>query len=324
MEYRKIGKWGLKVSELGLGTWLTFGAELDLNDSKEVVRKAIENGINFIDTAEAYQSGMAELVLGQILPDFRREDLVITTKIFWGGNGPNKIGLSRKHLLEGTWNSLKRLQLDYVDILYAHRPDPEVPMEEIVFAMDYIIRNGLALYWGTSEWSAEQLEEVHEVCRKINCTPPIVEQPQYNMLKRGRVEVEYAPIYEKYGMGLTVWSPLDAGILTGKYNEGIPKGSRLDVFKNNDGLKGNISEAGGINEKILGKVRKLTKLAEGLNVKMAQLALAWCLKNPNVSSIILGIRKTEQLIENIESIKVKEKLTEDVMKEIDSILNEQS
>ena len=322
MEYRKVGKWGLKVSELGLGTWLTFGGQLDLNDSKKVVREAIENGINFIDTAEAYQSGMAELVLGQILPDFRREDLVITTKIFWGGNGPNKIGLSRKHLLEGTWNSLKRLQLDYVDILYAHRPDPEVPMEEIVFAMDYIIRNGLALYWGTSEWSAEQLEEAHEVCGKINCTPPIVEQPQYNMLKRDRVEVEYAPIYEKYGMGLTVWSPLDAGILTGKYNEGIPKGSRLDIFKNNDGLKGNISEAGGINERILGKVRRLTKLAEGLNVKMAQLALAWCLKNPNVSSIILGIRKTEQLIENIESIKVKEKLTDDVMKEINSILKE--
>lgn len=322
MEYRKVGKWGLKISELGLGTWLTFGAQLDLNDSKEVVRRAIENGINFIDTAEAYQSGMAEFVLGQILPDFRREDLVITTKIFWGGNGPNKVGLSRKHLLEGTWNSLKRLQLDYVDILYAHRPDPQVPMEEIVFAMDYIIRNGLALYWGTSEWSAEQLEEAHKVCGKINCTPPIVEQPQYNMLKRDRVEVEYASIYEKYGMGLTVWSPLDAGILTGKYNEGIPKGSRLDVFKNNDGLKGNISEAGGINEKILEKVRKLTKLAEELNVKMAQLALAWCLKNPNVSSIILGIRKTEQLIENIESIKVKEKLTDDVMKEINSILKE--
>jgi len=319
MEYRKVGKWGLKISELGFGTWLTFGPQLDVESSKKIIREAFKSGINFFDTAEAYQGGIAEFILSQILTEFRREDLVISTKIFWGGSGPNDQGLSRKHLLEGTWNSLKRLQLDYVDLIYCHRPDPSVPMEEIVLAMDYIVRSGMALYWGTSEWSAKELEDAHKTCKALNCIEPVVEQPQYNMLKRERVEHEYLPIYEKYGMGLTVWSPLNAGILTGKYNSGIPKGSRLDLFKNNGGLTGNINEAGGLNEKILEKVRKLTKISDDLGVKTAQVALAWVLKNEHVSSAILGVSKIEQLHENIETLKVKSKLTDDVMKEINSI-----
>ncbi len=320
MEYRKVGKWGLKISELGFGTWLTFGPQLDVDTSKKIIREAFKSGINFFDTAEAYQGGMAEYILSQALKEFRREDLVVSTKIFWGGPGPNDLGLSRKHLIEGTQNSLKRLQMNYVDLVYCHRPDPSVPMEEVVLAMDYIVRSGMALYWGTSEWSAQELEEAHKVCKEWKCVEPIVEQPQYNMLKRERVEKEYLPIYEKYGMGLTIWSPLNSGILTGKYNNGIPKGSRLDVFKDNGGIKGNINEAGGLNEKTLEKVRKLTKIADGLGVKMAQLALAWVLKNPHVSSAILGVSRIEQLHENLESIKVKDKLTPDVMKEIDEIL----
>ncbi len=320
MEYRKVGKWGLKISELGFGTWLTFGPQLDVDASKKIIRDAFKEGINFFDTAEAYQGGMAEYILSQALKEFKREDLVVSTKIFWGGPGPNDLGLSRKHLIEGTQNSLKRLEMEYVDLVYCHRPDPSVPMEETVLAMDYIVRSGMALYWGTSEWSAEELEEAHKVCKEWKCIEPIVEQPQYNMLKRDKVEREYLPIYEKYGMGLTIWSPLNSGILTGKYNNGIPAGSRFDVFKDNGGIKGNVDEAGGLNEKTLEKVKKLTKISESLGVKMSQLAIAWVLKNSHVSSAILGVSRIEQLHENLEAIKVKDKLTPDVMREIDTIL----
>lgn len=317
MEYRKVGKWGLKISELSLGSWLTFGNQLDVDNAKECMRDAFKNGVNFFDTAEAYAAGMAEFIMGQILGEFKRDDIVVSTKIFWGGNGPNKTGLSRKHLLEGTWNSLKRLQLDYVDLLYAHRPDPEVPMEETVMAMDHIVRTGMALYWGTSEWSAEQLEEAHSVAKELGCIPPVVEQPQYNMLVRDRVETEYAPIYEKYGMGLTVWSPLASGLLTGKYNDGIPEGSRLDRIP---WLRKRMEETGMLEEKNLSKLRKLDGIAKDIGMKFSQLALAWALKNRNVSSVILGVSNTDQFKENIAAAQMKDKLTDPVMAEIDGIL----
>lgn len=317
MEYRKLGKWGLKVSELSLGSWLTFGNQLDVDSAKEAMKEAFKQGINFFDTAEAYASGMAEFIMGQVLKEFRRTDIVVSTKIFWGGNGPNDRGLSRKHLLEGTWNSLRRLQLDYVDLIYCHRPDPETPIEETVLAMDYIVRNGLALYWGTSEWSADQLEAAHKACKELNCVPPIVEQPLYNMLSRERVEKEYLPIYEKYGMGLTTFSPLASGILTGKYNSGIPENSRLARFP---WLRKNLEERGLLSNETLGKVREIGKIAKEFSVKLSQLALAWCLKNPRVSSVILGVSNSEQLKENLKAIEVKEKLTEDIMEKIKKIL----
>jgi len=317
MEYRKLGKWGLKVSELSLGSWLTFGNQLDVDSAKEAMKEAFKQGINFFDTAEAYASGMAEFIMGQVLKEFRRTDIVVSTKIFWGGNGPNDRGLSRKHLLEGTWNSLRRLQLDYVDLIYCHRPDPETPIEETVLAMDYIVRNGLALYWGTSEWSADQLEAAHKACKELNCVPPIVEQPLYNMLSRERVEKEYLPIYEKYGMGLTTFSPLASGILTGKYNNGIPENSRLARFP---WLRKNLEERGLLSNETLGKVREIGKIAKEFSVKLSQLALAWCLKNPRVSSVILGVSNSEQLKENLKAIEVKEKLTEDIMEKIKKIL----
>jgi len=317
MEYRKVGKWGLKVSELSLGSWLTFGNQLDVDSAKEAMKEAFKQGINFFDTAEVYASGMAEFIMGQVLKEFRRTDIVVSTKIFWGGNGPNDRGLSRKHLLEGTWNSLRRLQLDYVDLIYCHRPDPETPIEETVLAMDYIVRNGLALYWGTSEWSADQLEAAHKACKELNCVPPIVEQPLYNMLSRERVEKEYLPIYEKYGMGLTTFSPLASGILTGKYNNGIPENSRLARFP---WLKKNLEERGLLSNETLGKVREIGKIAKEFGVKQSQLALAWCLKNPRVSSVILGVSNSEQLKENLKAIEVKEKLTEDIMEKIKKIL----
>lgn len=317
MEYRKVGKWGLKVSELSLGSWLTFGNQLDVDSAKEAMKEAFKQGINFFDTAEVYASGMAEFIMGQVLKEFRRTDIVVSTKIFWGGNGPNDRGLSRKHLLEGTWNSLRRLQLDYVDLIYCHRPDPETPIEETVLAMDYIVRNGLALYWGTSEWSADQLEAAHKACKELNCVPPIVEQPLYNMLSRERVEKEYLPIYEKYGMGLTTFSPLASGILTGKYNSGIPENSRLARFP---WLRKNLEERGLLSNETLGKVREIGKIAKEFSVKLSQLALAWCLKNPRVSSVILGVSNSEQLKENLKAIEVKEKLTEDIMEKIKKIL----
>ncbi|QTA37350.1 aldo/keto reductase [Thermosipho ferrireducens] len=320
MNYRKVGKWGLKISELSLGSWITFGNQLDIAGAKEIVREAFKSGINFFDTAEAYANGMAEAMLGDILKEFKRSDIVVSTKIFWGGNGPNDRGLSRKHLLEGIWASLKRLQLDYVDIVYCHRPDPEVPIEETVMAMDYIVRNGLALYWGTSEWSAEELEEAHKVCEKLNCIHPVVEQPQYNMLVRERVEKEYLPIYEKYGMGLTTWSPLASGVLTGKYNNGIPENSRLAKFPN---LRKHLEEKGMLGEKVFEKLRKLQKIADQLDAKLSQLALAWCLLNPNVSSVILGVTSIEQLHENLKAIEIKEKLSQDVIDEIKEILEDE-
>jgi voltage-dependent potassium channel beta subunit len=317
MEYRKVGKWGLKISELGFGTWLTFGPQLDVDRSKEIIKEAFKNGINFFDTAEAYQGGMAEYILSQALKEFKREDLVVSTKIFWGGPGPNDLGLSRKHLIEGTENSLKRLQMKYVDLVYCHRPDPSVPMEEVVLGMDYIVRSGMALYWGTSEWSAQELEEAHKVCREWKCVEPIVEQPQYNMLKRERVEKEYLPIYDKYGMGLTVWSPLNAGILTGKYNKGIPKGSRLDLFPD---LKKRFEEQGKFSGVLVEKVEKLGKVARDLDIKLSQLAISWVLKNQHVSSVLLGVSNMDQFKENLSVIKTEKKLTEDVMKKIEEII----
>lgn len=319
MEYRKVGKWGLRVSELSLGSWITFGNQLDFGSAKELIKKAIQNGINFIDTAEAYANGIAESMLGEIIKSYRRSDLVISTKIFWGGNGPNDKGLSRKHLLEGTWASLKRLQLDYVDLLYCHRPDPEVPMEEVVWTMDQIVRSGLALYWGTSEWSAEELQEAHQTAKQLNCIPPIVEQPQYNMLVRERVEKEYQPIYEKYGMGLTTFSPLASGLLSGKYLQGIPQDSRLAKY---EWLKKRFEETGLMSEKTFSKLLKLKNISQELNCTMSQLAIAWILKNPRVSSVILGVSKMEQFDENIKAVEVKEKLNDEVMNHIREILKE--
>lgn len=316
MEYRKVGKWGLRISEVSLGTWLTFGSQLDLKATREVVRYAVSSGINFIDTAEAYANGIAESILGMILKEYKREDLVVSTKIFWGGDGPNDKGLSRKHLLEGIWNSLKRLQLDYVDIVYCHRPDPEVPMEEVVWTMDQILRSGLAFYWGTSEWSAEEIEKAHQVAKELNCIPPVVEQPQYNLIFKDRVEKEYAPIYEKYGMGLTTWSPLASGVLTGKYLEGIPQGSRLDRWP---WLKQVMEERGIFGEETTNKIKRLKQIADNLGVTMSQLSIAWCLKNPHVSSVILGVSSLEQLKENIKAVEVKDKITDEIYRELSSL-----
>lgn len=311
MEYNKLGKHGIKLSELSYGSWVTFGKQIDLAGVKACMRAAVDGGVNFFDNAETYATGQAEILMGQALKDYRREDLVVSTKIYWGGKGPNDTGLSWKHLMEGTGNSLKRLDLEYVDLLFCHRPDPTTPMEETVRAMDTIVRRGWAFYWGTSEWKAEQIEEAHRVAAATNSIPPAMEQPEYSMFEREKVEKEFAPLYGKYGMGTTIWSPLCYGVLTGKYNKGIPQGSRLEK---EEWLRDAITP-----ERIA-KVEKLMGIAKELGCTMAQLALAWCLKNPHVTSVILGATRPEQIQENLGALKAKEKLTPEWMQRIEAIL----
>lgn len=311
MQYNKLGKAGIRVSEISLGSWITFGKQIGGNEVATLMHAAYDHGINFFDNAESYAHGEAEILMGQAISGFRREDLVISTKIFWGGNGPNDTGLSRKHLLEGTKNSLRRLQIDYVDLLFCHRPDNNTPIEETVLAMDFLVRNGLVLYWGTSEWSAEQIEQAFKTAAALNCIPPTMEQPKYNLFFRDHLEKEYLKLFSKYGLGTTIWSPLASGILSGKYNQGIPSDSRL--AKETWLVPDNFMQ-------LIEKTKKLAVVAKDLNCTLAQLAIAWCLKNRNVSSVITGATKIEQLLENVGAIVVKSKLTPDIMNIINTIV----
>lgn len=312
MEYRQLGRSGLKISELSFGSWITFGGSLDIYGVKRCMRAAFDAGVNFFDNAEAYGNGVSELLMGEALKDYRREELVLSTKIFWGGSGPNDTGLSMKHLMEGTKKSLKRMQIDYVDLLFCHRPDPMTPIEETVRAMDILVRSGYALYWGTSEWSAIEIDAAHNIAKAINAIPPTMEQPEYNMFKREKIEHEFLSLYEKYGLGTTTWSPLESGILTGKYNQAIPVGSRLHFHPE---LRVRLTD-----EKIA-KVKKLEGISSELGCSMAQLAIAWCLKNPQVSSVITGATKIEQIKDNLSAIKVKQQLTDEYMNRIEKIIS---
>lgn len=317
MEYRRLGKAGLKLSELSLGAWVTYGGQVGEEVAYECMTAAYEAGVNFFDNAEAYANGQAEVVMGNVFKrtGWRRESYVVSTKIFWGGSGPNDTGLSYKHIVEGVNKALKRLQLEYVDLVFCHRPDPNTPIEETVRAMDLIIRQGKAFYWGTSEWSAGEIMHADGLARQYGLTPPSMEQPQYNMLHRERFEKEYIPLYRDLGYGTTIWSPLASGVLTGKYNQGIPQDSRAAV-KGFEWLKENV-----ITEERIEKVRKLQPVADEMGCSMAQLALAWCLKNPNVSTVITGASRVEQVHQNMKAAEVVGKLTPEVMTRIDHILD---
>ncbi|EFJ28469.1 hypothetical protein SELMODRAFT_89560 [Selaginella moellendorffii] len=315
MQYRHLGKTGLKVSVLGYGAWVTFGNQLDVKDAKILLSRCRDSGINFFDNAEVYANGRAEEIMGQAIRElgWKRSDVVISTKIFWGGPGPNDKGLSRKHIIEGVKASLKRLEMEYVDLLYCHRPDPATPMEETVRAMNYVIDHGWAFYWGTSEWTAQQITEAWEVARRLGLIGPCVEQPEYNLLARDKVEVEYLPLYSSYGIGVTTWSPLASGVLTGKYTKfSIPPDSRfsLENYKN-------LANRSLVDD-ILLKVDKLRPIAAKLDVSLAQLAIAWCASNPNVSSVIMGATKESQLIENVKALELLPRLTPDVMDKIEA------
>jgi voltage-dependent potassium channel beta subunit len=320
MEYRYLGKSGLQVSALSLGAWVTYGGQVGEQVAHQCMQAAIDAGVNFFDNAEAYAHGEAETVMGIVIKKagWKRSDLVISTKVFWGGKGPNDMGLSRKHVIEGTIASLERMQLDYVDLLFCHRPDINTPIEETVRAMNYLINQGKVFYWGTSEWSADKIMEAWSVARQENLIPPLMEQPHYNMFTRERVESEYARLYQEIGLGTTIWSPLDSGILTGKYNQGIPKDSRLDL-DGFDWLKEGYESQEG-KEKII-KVGQLMPIAEELGCTMAQLALAWCLLNQDISTVITGASKPEQVEENMASLEVVPKLTAEVIDRIEAVLD---
>ncbi len=319
MEYRRLGSSGLRLSALSLGAWVTYGGQVGEEVAFECMTAAYEAGVNFFDNAEAYANGNAEIVMGNVIrkAGWKRSDLVISTKIFWGGKGPNDSGLSFKHVIEGVNAALKRLQLEYVDLVFCHRPDITTPIEETVWAMNQVIRQGKAFYWGTSEWSAQQIQEAYGVARREHLIPPTMEQPQYNMFHRQRVEVEYAPLYRQFGLGTTIWSPLASGLLSGKYNQGIPEGSRLDM-KGFDWLREKYESEEG--RRKIEKVCELAALAAELGVTTAQLAIAWCLVNPNVSTVITGASRVEQVRENMKAMDVVAQLTPDVMARIEEIL----
>ena len=320
MEYRRLGSSGLQVSALSFGAWVTFGQQIGENLAEECMVLAYEAGVNFFDNAEVYAAGEAETMMGRILGrmNWKRSDLVLSTKIFWGGNGPNDRGLSRKHIVGGVDAALGRLRVDYVDLVFCHRPDLHTPIEETVRAMDFIVGQGKALYWGTSEWSAAQITEAYGIARREHLTPPTMEQPQYNMLHRDRVELEYVPLYDSIGLGTTIWSPLASGLLTGKYNEGFPEGTRASL-EGYEWLRKDLTgpEAGSRIE----KVRRLAPIAEELTCTQAQLALAWCLKNPHVSSVITGASRPKQVEENMASLEVASRLDRAMMARIDEILD---
>jgi voltage-dependent potassium channel beta subunit len=319
MEYRRLGRSGLNVSALSLGAWVTYGSQVGEDAALECMKAAFDGGVNFFDNAEAYASGRAEVIMGNVIRrlGWRRGDLVISTKLFWGGKGPNDRGLSRKRVVEGTDASLRRLQLDYVDLLFCHRPDPDTPVEETVRAMNHVLNQGKALYWGTSEWSADAIREAATIARREHLVGPVMEQPQYHMFHRRRVEEEYAPLYDEIGLGLTIWSPLAGGLLTGKYDDGMVPGTRAS----HPGMEWLREELVGTRARPrVEAVKKLRPFADRLGCTRAQLALAWCLKNRRVNSVITGATRREQVAENLGALNVVEKLTEDVMREIDALL----
>lgn len=319
MEYRRLGRSGLQVSALSFGTWVTFGNQVEDGTAEGLLKTSWENGINFFDNAEAYAGGKSEEVMGQLIQKlgWPRDEYVVSSKVFWGGSKPNQTGLSRKHVFEACDKALKRLRVDYLDLYFCHRPDPHTPIEETVRAMTDLVRMGKVLYWGTSEWSAREITEAFGVAGQYGLVPPTMEQPQYNLLVRGRFEEEYAPIFKNYGYGTTIWSPLASGLLTGKYNNGIPEGTRA-TLSGMEWLRGNFE--GPEAERKLSVVRALGKVADGLGISLARMSIAWCLLNPNVSTVILGASRVSQLEENLKALEDVRLLTPDVVAAIESAL----
>jgi len=300
MQYRRLGRSGLQLSALSFGAWVTFGQQVGRSEAREMLALAHDRGVNFFDNAEVYNKGVAEQVMGDVLADLRfpRDSYCVSSKVFFGSVAqplPTQRGLSRKHVIEACHQAMQRLRVDYLDLYFCHRADPDTPIVETVAAMDTLVRQGKVLYWGTSEWSAAEIEEAHRVARENHLYAPVMEQPEYNLLHRERVEVEYAPLYEAHGMGTTIWSPLASGLLSGKYNNGVPADSRL-AQPGYEGLRASVLGKG---DERLGKVRALQPLADELGVPLTQLAIAWCLLNPNVSTVMLGASKREQLEQNL-------------------------
>jgi voltage-dependent potassium channel beta subunit len=320
MEYRRLGKAGVQVSALSLGSWVTFGQQIGDDVAEDLMKTAYDQGVNFFDNAEAYASGRSETVMGAILSkmNWPRDTFLVSSKVFWGGSRPNQEGLSRKHVMEACHKALKRLQVDYLDLYFCHRPDPKTPIEETARAMSDLVHQGKVLYWGTSEWSAQEITQAYAVAREFNLVPPTMEQPMYNLFGRHRFEKEYARLYSEYGLGTTIWSPLASGLLTGKHKGGPQEGTRA-TLKDYDWLKDQITREA---KEKAEKVEQLAKIASDLGLSLAVFSVAWCLKNPNVSTVILGASKTAQLAENLAAVDAQTKLTPEVMKKVDEIVGQ--
>ncbi len=320
MQYRRLGTSGLQLSALSFGAWATFGKQVGRSAAREMIAAAWDHGINYFDNAETYANGVAEEVMGDVIADLRlpRDGFCVSSKVFFGAHDeprPTQKGLSRKHVFDACHAALKRLRVDYLDLYFCHRPDPDTPIEETVRAMDALVAQGKVMYWGTSEWSSAQIREAHKIARARHLQGPTMEQPQYNLFHRERVELEYAPLYAEYGMGTTIWSPLASGLLTGKYNDGIPSDSRLaqadyawlqdDVF-------------GGKGAPRVAAAKRFTALARELDVAPAVLAVAWCLQNPHVSTVMLGASRTSQLLQNLQALDLSERLDDAVWKRVEA------
>lgn len=320
MEYRRMGNTGLQLSILSYGSWVTFAKQVDDRLSDELMSLAYENGINFFDNAEVYSRGESEKMMGRVLKskDWERSSYCVSSKVFFGWRGdhnlPNQKGLSRKHIMEACHEALNRLQLEYLDLFYCHRPDREVPMVEIVRSMNTLMQQGKIFYWGTSEWTAAEIMEAHAVANQLGLEGPAVEQPQYNLIERFKMESDYKPIFKNIGMGTTIWSPLASGLLTGKYNDGIPDDSRL-ALEGFDWLKDRTLSADRIQ-----RVKALGKIAERLQTSLATLSIAWCICNPDVTTAILGATKVTQLQENLKALTVWRQLTPEILEEINTIM----
>ena len=321
MEYRKMGKTGLELSVLSFGSWVTFHKQINDTSSDRLMSIAYENGINFFDNAEVYALGESEKMMGRVLKskEWERSSYLISSKVFFGTHGgennkPNQRGLSRKHIMEACDEALHRLQLDYLDLYYCHRPDNTVPMEEIVRTMNTLIQQGKIFYWGTSEWSAAEIMEANMVAERLGLEGPKMEQPEYNLFNRHKLESEFLSVFRTVGLGTTIWSPLASGLLTGKYNDGIPEGSRL-AMEGFEWLKDKT-----LSDEKLNRVKHLQKVADELNTSLATLSLAWCISNPNVTSAIVGATKESQLLENLKAVEIYPKITQELKDEIDTIM----
>lgn len=320
MEYRRLGKSGLQVSTLSFGSWITFGKQIENNTADELLSLAYESGINFFDNAEIYAAGRSEIVMGNILKkkDWARSSYCLSSKVYFGyeDKKPNQTGLSRKHIMEGCHAALKRLQVDYIDLFFCHRPDKNTPIEETVWAMNHLIQQGKILYWGTSEWANDEIMAAFVFAERNRLIGPTMEQPQYNMFERTKLEKDYLLLFRDFGLGTTIWSPLASGLLSGKYNNGIPADNRLHI----EGMEW-------LKERTLGEASKLDKtkalaeLAQELGTTLPKLAIAWTVRNPHVSTTILGASKVEQLKENLQALDIVPLLTHEVMEKIETILN---
>ncbi len=319
MEYRRLGKTGLKVSELSFGSWVTFHNQVDVSLAKNLLGKAYDSGVNFFDNAEVYAEGQSEKIMGQAIEElgWSRDSYIVSSKVFWGGKKPTQNGLSRKHVRDACDAALRRLRVDYLDLYFCHRPDPETPIEETVRAMHELVVQGKVLYWGTSEWESDQIFAAHGIARELGLTPPSMEQPQYNLFHRERFEVEYSRVFSDLGYGSTTWSPLASGLLSGKYNDQIPSGSRM-TLKGYEWLRGQLDTPKG--QERLVKVRKLQELSREVDMSMAALAIAWCLKNQNVSTVILGATSLQQLEQNLQASNLLSRLTPEMCIRIENIM----